>query len=127
MLPSSNKNRFFLFSFWTFFALIVITLRAPLAYSCEYKENQPNLADAGVVIYSTSWCPYCTQAVNFLDDLQINYTKCDIEKSPVAEMKFKQLGGETVPLIYVGETRIDGFKPNEIEGALQQTIFDFNA
>lgn len=127
MLPSGNRQRWFIFSFWTFFAFMLIALRSTTAYSCEYVENQPNQADAGVVVYSTAWCPYCKQAMSFLNNLQVNYTNCDIEKSPTAEMRFKQLGGQTVPLIFVGEIRIDGFNPGEIEVALSNAVFDVNA
>lgn len=71
-----------------------------------------------VVVYSTSWCGHCKSTKNYLQAKKIEFTNCDIESSLVCKQQFNALNGYGVPLIYVGETRIEGFDKNAIEKAL---------
>ncbi len=91
------------------------------ANACEYVHNTSIQSKTNIVIYSTSWCHYCIQAKQFLNQLPVNYSECDIENSAHAKMRFKELQGQTVPLIYVGDIRIDGFNAKAIEQALIDT------
>ena len=73
-----------------------------------------------VVVYSTSWCPVCVKAKDYLFKKHIFYTEIDVESSPEARAEFKRLGGHGVPLIFIGDTRLDGFSEEEIDKALRQ-------
>ena len=47
--------------------------------------NEPqNLMDP-VVIYSTTWCPDCRRAKNFLKDRGVQFREINIEEDPDAE------------------------------------------
>ncbi len=71
-----------------------------------------------VVMYATSWCPYCEKARDFLENAGIPYTEYDIEQSARARKAYEQLGGGGVPVIKVGDAVVRGFDP----GALRQAV-----
>ena len=62
-----------------------------------------------VVMYATSWCPYCQQARNYFREQGIPYVEHDIEKDADARRAYKDFGGRGVPVIFVGKRRMNGF------------------
>jgi len=62
-----------------------------------------------VVMYATSWCPYCAQARAYFKQSGIAYVEHDVEKSARARADFRRLGGRAVPLIVVGREKMNGF------------------
>jgi len=62
-----------------------------------------------VVMYATSWCPYCAKARAYFAQSGIAYVEHDVEKSATARAEFKRLGGRAVPLIVVGREQMNGF------------------
>ena len=63
----------------------------------------------GVVMYSTSWCGYCKKARRYFADNNIVYRDYDIEKDRFAKSRYDRLEGRGVPLILVGDKRMNGF------------------
>lgn len=62
-----------------------------------------------VVMYATSWCPYCQQARNYFREQGIPYVEHDIEKDAEAVRTYKAFGGKGIPVIFVGQRRMNGF------------------
>ncbi len=62
-----------------------------------------------VVMYATSWCPYCQQARNYFREQGISYVEYDIEKNEEAKRVYKTFGGKLIPVIVVGKRRMNGF------------------
>ena len=62
-----------------------------------------------VVMYSTSWCGYCKQAARYFRKNNIPFEEHDIEKSKKAARDYKKLNGRGVPLILIGDKRMNGF------------------
>ena len=63
-----------------------------------------------VIVYSTTWCPWCDRAKALLDARGIAYDDVNIETQPDFRQKLVDLtGGYTVPQIVVGEKPIGGF------------------
>ncbi len=62
-----------------------------------------------VVMYATSWCPYCQQARNYFREQGIPYIEHDIEKDADAKRAYEAFGGRGVPVIFVGKRRMNGF------------------
>ncbi|GGB96885.1 hypothetical protein GCM10011352_23790 [Marinobacterium zhoushanense] len=63
-----------------------------------------------VVMYATSWCPYCAQARKYFKENSIAYTEYDVEKLPRRMREFKKLGGTGYPLILIGQNeKMQGF------------------
>lgn len=71
-----------------------------------------------VVLYATDWCGYCKATREFFAANGIRYTEYDIEKSSAALKEHRQLGGQGVPLIVVGDDVIKGYN----EAALRQLL-----
>ena len=62
-----------------------------------------------VVMYSTSWCGYCKKAARHFRKNNIPFTEHDIEKSASAAKEYKKLNGRGVPIILIGQQRMNGF------------------
>jgi len=76
--------------------------RAVAAGLAGYGEQQ-------VVMYATSWCPYCEQARQYFRQRGIPYVEHDIENDAAARRDYRAFGGRGVPLILVGRRRMNGF------------------
>ena len=63
----------------------------------------------GVIMYSTSWCGYCKKAALHFRKNNIPFTEHDIEKSEQAARDYKKLNGRGVPIILIGDQRMNGF------------------
>jgi glutaredoxin 3 len=67
-------------------------------------------ADNAVVMYTTSWCPYCSRARKLFDDKGVKYTEIDIEAVDGARAEMQQRAGRTsVPQIFVGDRHLGGY------------------
>ena len=73
---------------------------------------------APVVMYATSWCPYCAKARAHFARQGIAYVEHDIEKSAAANAEFKRLGGRGVPLILVGKEKMRGYSEQGLDALL---------
>lgn len=62
-----------------------------------------------VVMYSASWCGYCRKARNYFNAQDIAFTELDIERNAQAKKEYDSMGGRGVPVILVGEKRMNGF------------------
>ena len=71
-----------------------------------------------VVMYATSWCPYCAKARAYFARKGIAYVEYDIEKSAAVNAEFKRLGGRGVPLILVGKEKMSGFSERGLDAML---------
>lgn len=72
-----------------------------------------------VVMYATTTCPYCAKVRKLLAAGGVRYTEYQIDKSEAANAEFIAKGGIGVPLLYIGERRIDGFREAAIRDALK--------
>jgi len=88
------------------------------------EESRPSLerkTKADVVLYTTSWCPYCRKARDYLQSRGIDFIEYDIEKDKDAAIRKKQLdnrGG--VPFAIINGRSISGFSASAYERALQE-------
>ena len=63
-----------------------------------------------VVIYTKSWCGYCTRAKELLARKGVPFTEVEISNDDVLrdEMVARAGGRRTVPQIFVGDTHVGG-------------------
>jgi glutaredoxin len=73
-----------------------------------------------VILYTTSWCPYCKQAKAYFDSKGIPYTEYDVEKDSAAAARRNGMGGRGVPFAIVNGERISGYSPVAYEAALKK-------
>ena len=62
-----------------------------------------------VVMYGASWCGYCKKAKKYFIQNNIRYVEYDIETSEKGRRDYKKLKGTGVPIILVGNQRMNGF------------------
>ena len=70
-----------------------------------------------VIMYTTTGCPACVAAKAYFAKKGLFYSEINVDTSTSAE--FKRIGGKGVPLILIGEQRIQGFNAAAIDAALQ--------
>ncbi len=68
-----------------------------------------------IVMYTTARCPACVTAKRYMVEKGIAYQEIDVERSPEGMAAFQKLGGRGVPLILVGDKKMVGFNPQELE------------
>jgi glutaredoxin len=86
-------------------------------------ERRIAVAEAGteqpeVIMYATTWCPYCKQARKFFDRHGIVYVEYDVERNGKAWRENKRLGGGGVPTIVVGDEVVSGYSERELSELL---------
>ena len=68
-----------------------------------------------VVMYGTDWCGYCKKARKYFRKNDISFTEYDIEKDAAAHRRYKAMGATGVPVILVGNKRMNGFSEDGFE------------
>ena len=68
------------------------------------------MRDPPVILYTTSWCPYCARARRVLAQKGVAFTEIDLDEHPQARTQMIERSGgrRTVPQIFVGETHVGG-------------------
>ena len=63
-----------------------------------------------VVMYSTSWCPFCAMAKRLLEEKGQSYQEIDVEAvSGSRQEMIEKSGRHSVPQIFVGDRHLGGF------------------
>ncbi|MEM7017760.1 MAG: DUF4124 domain-containing protein [Pseudomonadota bacterium] len=62
-----------------------------------------------VIMYSTSWCGYCEKARQYFAAQKIPFKEYDIETTQKGKQDYERLEGKGVPIILVGQKRMNGF------------------
>ena len=62
-----------------------------------------------VVMYSTSWCPYCERARRLLASKGVAIEEIDVESAPEQRAEMLQRSGRrSVPQIFIGDQHVGG-------------------
>jgi glutaredoxin 3 len=65
---------------------------------------------AEVVLYTTSWCPYCDRARRLFQDKGVPFTEIDVDRIEGARARMQQRSGRTsVPQIFIGDRHVGGY------------------
>lgn len=74
-----------------------------------------------VELFTTRWCPYCQRAREYLRARGVPFVEHDIEQDRAArERKIALTGNEAVPTLLIGDRVIVGFRPADIQRALER-------
>ena len=71
-----------------------------------------------VTVYTSSTCPYCTLATDYLDEKGVEYEEKNITESSEAREELMQMGHTGVPIILVDDEEIVGFDKVKIDTIL---------
>ena len=92
----------------------------PVVKKQEAKPSLETRRKPEVILYGTSWCPYCRKARDFFRSRGIDFTEYDIEKDKEAALRKKELdprGG--VPFAIINGRSVHGFSESAYDRALQ--------
>lgn len=65
---------------------------------------------ARVVMYTTSWCPYCRAAKSLFAAKKVDFTEIDVTEEPKLRIEMERLSGRrTVPQIFIGGKPVGGY------------------
>ena len=77
-------------------------------------------ASPRITLYSSPRCAHCRQARQYLERSGLRFQEFDVQGNPRAQKAFAKLGARGVPVILVGDTRIDGFDKRRLDQALRR-------
>ena len=64
---------------------------------------------APVVMYTTSWCPYCERARRLLTAKNVVFSEINVESAPAKRAEMRTRSGRTsVPQIFIGDHHVGG-------------------
>jgi len=67
------------------------------------------MGSGAVLMYTTSWCPYCEQARDLLRSKGIAFSELDVDAEPQRRAEMIERSGQyTVPQIFIGSQHIGG-------------------
>ena len=73
-----------------------------------------------ITLYSTHNCPYCRQARQFLQQKGVRFQELNIQQNIRAQRTLAKMGARAVPVIMVGDARVDGFDKQRLERLLER-------
>ena len=71
-----------------------------------------------VKVYTSSTCPYCTMAKDYLKEKGIEYNEKNAQTDAAARDELISMGYTGVPVLVIGEEEIVGFDRARIDAAL---------
>lgn len=67
------------------------------------------MAEPGIVVYLTDWCPFCARARGLLESKGARFEAINIDERPEARAEMMARSGRrTVPQIFIGDTHVGG-------------------
>jgi glutaredoxin 3 len=67
------------------------------------------MSSPSVVMYTTSWCPYCARARSLLKAKNVTVDEIDVESAPEKRAEMRNRSGRTsVPQIFIGDHHVGG-------------------
>jgi glutaredoxin 3 len=62
-----------------------------------------------IVMYTTSWCPYCERARKLFATKNVAISEIDVESAPEKRAEMRNRSGRTsVPQIFIGDHHVGG-------------------
>lgn len=84
------------------------------------RPSAPPRPAPPVLLYTTSWCPWCQKARAWFSGRGVTLTESNIETDPRAlERKLRLDGHRKVPTAVIGEKVVRGYAPEEYRAALE--------
>lgn len=70
-------------------------------------------------LYSAPGCGHCRQLKAHLQRLKVPFQEFDISRNRRAQSDFQRLGARGVPVLLIGDQRLDGYHPQRLEKLLR--------
>jgi len=74
------------------------------------SNAEPYAQQKRIVIYTTSWCPYCIRAKRLLDSKRWKYEEIDVDGDDEKRAWLRKVTGmRTVPQVFIGDESVGGY------------------
>ena len=73
-----------------------------------------------IILYTSSTCPYCTLAKEYLEEKGAEFTEKNVQKDPQARKELMAMGHMGVPVVVIGDEEIVGFDKSKIDLAISK-------
>lgn len=91
------------------------------AQQSSSEQGSPTIpSKPSVTLYSTTWCGYCRKARDFFRANNIPFKEYDVETSRKGKADYARFGANGVPVILVGNQRLQGFAVEAFKRAYAQ-------
>ncbi len=80
-----------------------------------FKSTKKTNSNKNVSMYSAAWCGICKKDKKYFNQNNISFTEYDIDKDKAAKKRYKAMGATGVPVIFVGDKRMNGFSAVSFE------------
>lgn len=99
---------------WVLALLLVLSF---IAISGAYAGNKAlqyyfnptrDNPEGSILVFSASWCPYCTKLKRLLEEARFPFEEIDIESGWEADMAYKSLKSHGVPVVVIGKDILSG-------------------
>jgi len=114
----TKKKRSSLFIIAFFIVAIIIFSRQE---SVNTIDCTPEIiaSKPDIIMLGAWWCTYCYQAKRYFQNNKINYCEYDMENTDEGKRLYQANGAGAVPVLLIGEYRLNGFSEQQIETALK--------
>lgn len=96
--------------------LIIVAIIATVFYFYHYHYTYSD----GNVLFISNDCPPCNEAIKLLDEQKIEYTEYNINDSDENYDLFKKYRGGKLPLVIIGDERIEGYDESLLKIAVKR-------
>jgi glutaredoxin len=105
--------------------VILVMLVAAVSIGAEQSglqgDPKRSYGSLDVILYQTSWCPYCTRAREFLMNAGVSLVTYDIEKDAGKEKEMTaKSGSRGVPVVDIEGIIIRGYSPDQMRLAIER-------
>ncbi|MBX9632803.1 MAG: glutaredoxin family protein [Burkholderiales bacterium] len=83
------------------------------------KAKPAAAAGEKVTLYTATWCGYCKKARAYLESRNIPFDDVDVETTDRGRREYREMGGNGVPVIFVGSQRMDGYDQGSLQAMLK--------
>jgi glutaredoxin len=73
------------------------------------------MSEPRITLYSARRCPHCARVRQYLQKKGLRFQEFDVDTSPRAQKVLARLGARGVPVVLVGDERIDGFDRRRLD------------
>lgn len=72
-----------------------------------------------ITLYSATKCSHCKQAKTYLKQKGVAFMELNVQTNVRAAKALQKLGSRGVPVILIGDQRIDGFNKSKLDKLLK--------
>jgi glutaredoxin len=73
------------------------------------------MAQPRITLYSTRRCPHCARVRRYLQNKGLRFQEFDVQSNPRGQKAFARLGARGVPVVMIGDVRVDGFDRRRLD------------